>query len=623
MVSLKSLIGKLVHKSYSDLMTLTDTLPSMSDVEKKRQILNYTTFNIMAYLPNQNKTFQDTVDYIHKIHVELPAARVRNFDIPTAVDILTTGTYQRMPTKLKDMIPPTPLADEEVLDVFRKMNDTIRVRMLTEEVLPSPMQKYRIENGRIYFSIDNEFEIALTLMGQSHTRRWWIVSLDILVQASTCGGAATDIDISLNDAQKQHLRMNAQKQLIPPTTPEGGDDKPTGLFFPLVNLYDYLHLCCLNMQLEMVHIQFLMLSKTRWLDQLKVQMDQERTKLAITYWAGGSSAAHWARPQMEKEAMRDETKGLIQKAGLGASVRLSKVDPLEKPKIVSLLKYPKNCLNVLWGDSKDLHTNANLLNASDLNAEELLLHVTKYHSKCIKDRMRQLLESQKDFLKENGLHLIEDNGNNDESPVIVQYRHDKYINIEVDSRTGKVRAHETKRSTNEGNVKLSGLEERLNNDPENICKHLLWLRSDMVIREIISLAKLLNLQPYHSSQMNLRPEDFTKLFGDFVPSNKTERFPAHCVFLQFSQFENWYFVLATIKNEFKSWLCCLNIYQAIVDFIYIDCDELRKDEGVIEDECNKKRRSEELKEEDCLKKRKTSNEACDMIHLKQSDKADK
>jgi hypothetical protein len=179
-------------------------------------------------------------------------------------------------------------------------------------------------------------------------------------------------------------------------------------------------------------------------------------------------------------------------------------------------------------------------------------------------------------------------------------------------------------------VKLSGLEERLNNDPENICKHLLWLRSDMVIREIISLAKLLNLQPYHSSQMNLRPEDFTKLFGDFVPTNKTEKFPAHCVFLQFSQFENWYFVLATIKNEFKSWLCCLNkiydqnsIYQAIVDFIYIDCDELRKDERVIEDECNKKRRSEESKEEDCLKKRKTSNEACDMIHHKQSDKVDK
>lgn len=57
--------------------------------------------NIMAFLSNQNKVFQDTVDYLHKIHTELPAARVRNYDIPTAVDILTSGTYLRMPSKMK------------------------------------------------------------------------------------------------------------------------------------------------------------------------------------------------------------------------------------------------------------------------------------------------------------------------------------------------------------------------------------------------------------------------------------------------------------------------------------------------------------------------------------------
>ncbi|KAI9273703.1 mediator complex subunit MED14-domain-containing protein [Sporodiniella umbellata] len=665
MIPLKSLIGKLIHKSYADLMTLTDTLPSMSDVEKKRQILNYTTFvrkqflkllvlvkwsdcaddiqmcqNIMAYLANQNKTFQDTVDYLHKIHVELPAARVRNFDIATAVDVLTTGTYQRMPTKLKDMIPPTPLTDKEVLEVFQNMNDTIRVRMLTEEVLPSPMKKYRIENGRIYFSIENEFEIALTLMGQSHARRWWIVSLDILVQASACGGAS-DVDISLNDVQKQHLRMNAQKQLIPP---EENDEKSTGsLFFPLVNVYDYLHLCCLNMQLEMIHIQFHMLAKTRWLDQLKVQMDPERTKLVVTYWVGGSPACHWARPQTDKEAgkstvieisvsdehgkestkrnmnmiVRDETKGLIQKAGLGASVRLSELDPSEKPKIVSLLKYPKSCLDILWGDSKDLHTDINLLNASDLNAGELLIHITKYHSMCIKKKIRQSLESQKQFLQESGLSLIdEDTDTNAETgPLIIRYRQDRFVSIEVDSRTGRLRAYETKEDSKEGQVKLSGLEDRLNNDPENACHHLLWLRSDMVIREIISLAKLLNLQPYHPSQINLRPEDFTKLFGDLT-SKKTDKFPAHCVFLQFAQFENWYFVLAAVKNEFKSWLCCLSKtqdqsspHQTVVDFIHIDCDELKE----IDDKVTKKRKSQECEDLE-NKKRRISQQISENVY---------
>jgi hypothetical protein len=100
------------------------------------------------------------------------------------------------------------------------------------------------------------------------------------------------------------------------------------------------------------------------------------------------------------------------------------------------------------------------------------------------------------------------------------------------------------------------LEERLNNDPENIAKHLLWLRSEVVIREVISLAKQLNLQPYHPSQMNLRPDDVIKLFGDLTNSTTKSEYPPHCVFLQFSQFEDWYFVVATVKNEFLSWLCC-------------------------------------------------------------------
>lgn len=55
----------------------------------------------MAYLANQNKMFQDTADHLYTIHKNLSAARLRNFDIPTAVDVLTTGTYQQMPTKIK------------------------------------------------------------------------------------------------------------------------------------------------------------------------------------------------------------------------------------------------------------------------------------------------------------------------------------------------------------------------------------------------------------------------------------------------------------------------------------------------------------------------------------------
>jgi hypothetical protein len=59
--------------------------------------------------------------------------------------------------------------------------------------------------------------------------------------------------------------------------------------------------------------------------------------------------------------VRDELKGLIQKAGIGASVALSDLNATERPKVLQSLKYPKHSLDVLWDNSNDLHTNAKLL----------------------------------------------------------------------------------------------------------------------------------------------------------------------------------------------------------------------------------------------------------------------
>ncbi|KAI9249124.1 mediator complex subunit MED14-domain-containing protein [Phascolomyces articulosus] len=569
MVPLKTLIGKMIRKAHADLMTLTDTLPSRGEVEKKRQILNYSTLNIMAFLANQNQIFRDSTHFLHKIHAELPKARIRNFDILSAVDVLTTGSYQRMPTKFQSI--PVPLTDSDILDTFSKMNDVIRMRMMTTEVLPSPMKDYQIESGRIKFLIQNEFDVSLTLMGAPNERRWWIVALNVLVK-STAGSGAADVDISLNEAQIHNLRMNAQKQLIPPPTPTP-DTSATSVYFPLVNLYDYLHLFCLDMQLEIIYMQAVMASRTRWLDQLRVFMDATRTKLILIYWKGGSPAAHWARPQVNLlfVSIRDELKGLVEQAGLGASVELSKMDNADQPKIVSSLKYPKNQLDVLWGGDNNLHTNTELLNPSDIDVERVLWHVTRHHSLCIIEKLRTVLKAQESFLNENGLHLVEGRLEDmDILPVIVRYRHHRYININLDMRSGRIKVREAGYRLGEGDAKLKELEERLNSDPSNVSKHLLWLRSEVVIREIVSLAKQLSLQPFHTSQMSLRADDLVKLFGDILstptprdttdpthpPANRLQ-YPSHCVFLQFAQFKDWYLVVTIVQNEVYSWLCCI------------------------------------------------------------------
>lgn len=47
-----------------------------------------------------------------------------------------------------------------------------------------------LESGRITFTIENEFEVSLTLMGPPSEQRWWIVSLDIQVKSTVGSGAA-------------------------------------------------------------------------------------------------------------------------------------------------------------------------------------------------------------------------------------------------------------------------------------------------------------------------------------------------------------------------------------------------------------------------------------------------
>lgn len=47
-----------------------------------------------------------------------------------------------------------------------------------------------LESGRITFTIKDEFEVSLTLMGPPSEQRWWIVSLDIQVKSTVGSGAA-------------------------------------------------------------------------------------------------------------------------------------------------------------------------------------------------------------------------------------------------------------------------------------------------------------------------------------------------------------------------------------------------------------------------------------------------
>lgn len=114
-------------------------LPRKTDMERKIEIYNFSSrtrqlfvrllalvkwansaskvdksAHIMAFLDKQSMLFVDTADMLARMAREtLVHARLPNFHIPAAVEVLTTGTYSRLPVCIRVSIAQS-LKDFEV-----------------------------------------------------------------------------------------------------------------------------------------------------------------------------------------------------------------------------------------------------------------------------------------------------------------------------------------------------------------------------------------------------------------------------------------------------------------------------------------------------------------------------
>uniref|UniRef100_G1U7B5 Mediator of RNA polymerase II transcription subunit 14 n=1 Tax=Oryctolagus cuniculus TaxID=9986 RepID=G1U7B5_RABIT len=124
---LSTLIEFLLHRAYSELMVLTDLLPRKSDVERKIEIVQFASRTrqlfvrllalvkwadnagkvekcamISSFLDQQAILFVDTADRLASLARDaLVHARLPSFAIPYAIDVLTTGSYPRLPTCIR------------------------------------------------------------------------------------------------------------------------------------------------------------------------------------------------------------------------------------------------------------------------------------------------------------------------------------------------------------------------------------------------------------------------------------------------------------------------------------------------------------------------------------------
>ncbi|KIM79071.1 hypothetical protein PILCRDRAFT_90363 [Piloderma croceum F 1598] len=164
------LLSRVVQGVYAELSELAETMPNMSDTARKRVLADWVVktkkqvvklyavtkwardagtvqkcMNITAFLMNQNQQFEDAIRGLKFAKDSLDPARLRNHDLLTSLDVLTTGSYRRLPSSIRKWIlPTTPLTDTQILQTLSEMEDTIRYRLRMKELVPVEMRRWRI-----------------------------------------------------------------------------------------------------------------------------------------------------------------------------------------------------------------------------------------------------------------------------------------------------------------------------------------------------------------------------------------------------------------------------------------------------------------------------------------------
>ncbi|KAK4883568.1 hypothetical protein RN001_006887 [Aquatica leii] len=292
-IPLSMLIDFIVQRTYHELTVLAELLPRKTDMERKVEIYNFAirtrqlfvrllalvkwassaskvekSARIMAFLDKQSLLFVETADMLARMAREtLVQARLPNFHIPAAVEVLTTGTYGRLPACIREkIVPPDPISMSEKRATLLRLNQVIQHRLVTGNLLPQ-LRNLKIENGRVTFHVEHEFEVSLTVMGDGPNIPWRLLEIDILVEDKETG----DGKALVHSLQVQYIHQLIQSRLV---------DNPA----PLTEVYNCLHFFCQSLQLEVLYSQTLRLMRDRLDDHIHVDEYVPGKCLSVSYW---------------------------------------------------------------------------------------------------------------------------------------------------------------------------------------------------------------------------------------------------------------------------------------------------------------------------------------------------
>ncbi|KAK6027394.1 mediator complex subunit MED14 [Ostertagia ostertagi] len=226
---------------------------------------------ICYLLDQQSQYFVETADRLVTIsREELVMARLPAFQVTAAVDVLTQGTYQHLPTIIKDrfVLKPKISAIDEA-NVLLRLNQVLQYRISKAASTLSPRAKgIVIKNGMLILTVPGEFEVNLTVLGEREQTPWTLLNIKMLVEDYEIGyGAQLVHPLQLHMLHNVlQSRMDVAKN-------------------PINEAYTFLHTFAQSLQLDVLFCQASQLAAGRLRNKIVIEKyDPKERILSIGYW---------------------------------------------------------------------------------------------------------------------------------------------------------------------------------------------------------------------------------------------------------------------------------------------------------------------------------------------------
>lgn len=280
-VEFSTLVSRAAEESYLSLKELVDKSKSseLSDSEKKISILKYLVktqqrmlrLNVLAKwcqqvpliqycqqlastLSSHDTCFTQAADSMFFMHEGLQQARAPIYDVPSSIEVLLTGTYQRLPKCIEDVGIQATLNEDQQKPALRKLDTLVRSKLL-EVSIPKEISEVKVSDGTATLCVDGEFKVLVTLGYRGHMSMWRILHLELLVGERSG-------TVKLEEMRRHVLGDDLERRMA------AAED-------PFVTLYSILHELCVALIMDTIIRQVQALRQGRWKDAIRFELTSD------------------------------------------------------------------------------------------------------------------------------------------------------------------------------------------------------------------------------------------------------------------------------------------------------------------------------------------------------------